>query len=453
MGETASTPSPEADRSAGTVLAVGGLVAAGKSHVARALAERSRGVRLEADRVRDDLLGATAGEPVHEAHWGRSFARGFEDEIYAELLRRAEAQLAAGRAVVLDGCFARAHQRLAARAAARAHGREFLFLECRVPQEVARARLAARDAEAPRPGSGWGWQAIYDDLAERFEPVTELAVREHVVVRSEGPVGDVLAPVEARLSAPAGRGAGSADARVVCFDCWNTLLVEENWDVAQRLRIDELLEAGREAGSPATREEAEGAYHRAWTRHLELWRAGEASGAREIAGWSLEALGLADPHPALEHLVRSFEEASHSSRVSALEGARETLAALERAGVPCALVCDTGLTPGRVVRRHLEREGLLGALAVQAFSDEVGAPKPDARAFTAALEPLGARSERALHVGDLRRTDVAGARALGITSIRLRQTHDDTSPLPDADHVVASHAELLGLLGDLGVLG
>ena len=151
---------------------------------------------------------------------------------------------------------------------------------------------------------------------------------------------------------------------------------------------------------------------------------------------------------------RTFEDASHSSDVRALDGARETLVALERAGVACALVCDTGLTPGRVVRRHLEREGLLGALTVQVFSDEVGAPKPDERTFAAALDPIGIAPEQALHVGDLRRTDVAGARALGMTSIRIRQLYDDDpSPHPEADHVVDTHADLRTLLGELGVLG
>jgi putative hydrolase of the HAD superfamily len=99
------------------------------------------------------------------------------------------------------------------------------------------------------------------------------------------------------------------------------------------------------------------------------------------------------------------------------------------------------------VRRHLDRQGLLTGLAAQSFSDEVGASKPDPRAFRAALGPLGIPPERALHVGDLRRTDVAGARNLGMCSVRIRSCHDDRSELPEADHIVDSHAELEKLLG------
>jgi putative hydrolase of the HAD superfamily len=235
--------------------------------------------------------------------------------------------------------------------------------------------------------------------------------------------------------------------RAVTFDCWNTLLVEEDWPLAHAMRVAALNAAAAEAGCDITRDEAGIAFDAAWGRHQDLWIDGVASGSREIATWGLEALGLATEGAAFEHLVRLFEEASHTSHVKALDGARELLGALVAADVPCGLVCDTGLTPGRQVRRLLDRVGLLDALATQVFSDEVGVPKPDATTFTAALEPLGVSPEHALHVGDLRRTDVAGARAIGMQTVRIRDRYDDTSDDADADHVVASHAELRNALG------
>ncbi len=232
----------------------------------------------------------------------------------------------------------------------------------------------------------------------------------------------------------------------VTFDCWNTLLVEADWQRAHALRVAALAHAAHEAGRSTTAREAGDAFDTAWQRHMALWEQGVVSGAREVALWALAELGLNEPHPALEHLVESYQEASHTSRVTALDGARELLEALGRAGVRRALVCDTGLTPGRVVRQHLERLGLLDWLEVQIFSDEIGVPKPDARAFRAALDGLEVAAPRALHVGDLRRTDVAGARGVGMGSVRIRAPHDDDSALPEADYVVSSHAELQRLL-------
>ena len=44
--------------------------------------------------------------------------------------------------------------------------------------------------------------------------------------------------------------------------------------------------------------------------------------------------------------------------------------------------------------------------------------------------------------------DVAGARALGMTTIRIRARYDDTSSLDDADFIVDSHDALRDLLTD-----
>ena len=237
----------------------------------------------------------------------------------------------------------------------------------------------------------------------------------------------------------------------VTFDCWNTLLYEADWETAHAMRVSALEHAARDAGRRVSREAASRAFDAAWERHMRIWSGGAVTGAREVAMWGLAELGLREPQPALTHLIGAYEEASHSGKVAALEGARVTLAMLADAGVRCALVCDTGLTPGRVVRRHLGRLGLLERLEVQVFSDEVGVPKPDARIFRAALEPLGVDPRHAIHVGDLRGTDVAGSRALGMRSVRIRARNDDTSERPEADFVVDSHAELRALLSSGGI--
>ncbi len=428
------------------LVAVGGRIASGKSTVAREVAARLHALVIETDRVRDDLLAE-----VDDGSAGlRTFASDVEDRVYLEAIRRAESALEAGERVVLDGCFALASQRRRARSLARRIAVPFLFVECQASGATVDQRLAEREARSDRGG----WRDLHDALVRQWEPIEEFDAAEYVRVRTDGPVDEAVSAVLEKL--PPSVAPALAQARIVeappppaavTFDCWNTLLVEEDWALAHAVRVTELRSAAREAGVEVSEEVAAQAFDAAWERHMRLWREGRASGAHEVALWGLAQLGLVEPHPAHEHLVRNFEEASHSSRVEALDGARATLEALAAAGIPCALVCDTGLTPGRVVRRHLDRLGLLGGLAAESFSDEVGVPKPDPRAFRAALDPLKIAPERALHVGDLRRTDVAGARRLGMVSVRIRASHDDSSELPDADFVVDSHAGLIELLG------
>jgi putative hydrolase of the HAD superfamily len=236
--------------------------------------------------------------------------------------------------------------------------------------------------------------------------------------------------------------------RAVTFDCWGTLIFERDPAQVQRLRIEAVAVAARRAGAPLDVDAAGAVLDAAWRRHLEAWRAHRQSGSAEMAGWVLESLGV-DPAARSElapGLARALGESSLESGSEPLEGARETLEWLAAAGLRRALVCDTGFTPGRVVRLLLERAGLLDLLEVLAFSDEVGVPKPEARIFEHALGGIGVAPGAALHVGDLRRTDVAGARRLGMRSVRIRDHFDDPSEHPEADHVADSHAHLRELL-------
>ncbi|MCA9505090.1 MAG: AAA family ATPase [Spirochaetaceae bacterium] len=433
------------------VVVVSGSIASGKSTLARALAEALGAVPLEADRIRGTLLRATEEreEAGIEARWRRDLSPGFEAEIYRDLLRRAEEIMDGGGPVVVDACFPLRAQRDAIRALARRHARPFLFVRCVVPESVRRARLAARD----RAADAEVWSELDRRLEAHVERPDEIEEAARLDVETEGSTAEAVARILAVLAGttfrrpPAGARAALLRPRVVSFDCWGTLISEEDWHWAHTLRILAVQQAAREAGRELPIEQAKQAFESAWHRHQVLWRAGEASGAPEIAAWSLAEIGLAGVEPARTRLIRRFEEASHTGEVVALAGARALLAALSAEGTPCVLVCDTGLTPGRVVRRLLDHNGLLEHLRVQAFSDEVGAPKPDPRPFLAALAPLGVEPRDVVHVGDLRRTDVAGARALGMTSVRLRARHDDEGDGPEAHYVVGSHAELAALLG------
>ena len=236
--------------------------------------------------------------------------------------------------------------------------------------------------------------------------------------------------------------------RAVTFDCWGTLLVEQDAAQAHALRVDAVARVARRAEVALSQDAARAALDAAWRRHWDAWHAQRATGAVEIAGWVLESLALESgaQRELAPALARALAEASLESEIAALEGSRETLEWLAAAGIRRALVCDTGFSPGRVVRQLLARAGLLDLLEVQAFSDEVGVPKPDARIFEHALGALETSPAAALHVGDLRRTDVAGARRLGMRSVRIRHHFDDPSEHADADHVADSYAHLRELL-------
>jgi putative hydrolase of the HAD superfamily len=242
--------------------------------------------------------------------------------------------------------------------------------------------------------------------------------------------------------------------RAVTFDCWGTLIREVDPDATYGRRVGSLERVACAHGLETDAAGARAALDVAWRRHWELWHRGVASGSYEMAGWALSELAVASGRatPADDVVVllaESFAEAQLAAEVLALEGARETLERVSEAGLRRALICDTGFSPGRVVRQLLDRLGLFERLELAIFSDEAGVPKPDRRVFETALDAFGLSGEpsAAVHVGDLRRTDVAGAREAGMSSVRIRHHHDDQSDLADADRVADSHAHLREILG------
>ena len=126
----------------------------------------------------------------------------------------------------------------------------------------------------------------------------------------------------------------------------------------------------------------------------------------------------------------------------------DALAGLSERGVRLGIICDVGFTPSSALLAHLERQGLLTYFDHWSFSDEVGHYKPAPEIFEHALAGLGAPDPGlCVHVGDRRRTDVAGAQAAGMRTVRITTAYDDPDDGPSGDVVISSYAELLPALG------
>jgi putative hydrolase of the HAD superfamily len=86
---------------------------------------------------------------------------------------------------------------------------------------------------------------------------------------------------------------------------------------------------------------------------------------------------------------------------------------------------------------------LIEFFPTRAYSTDIGARKPDARLFHAALESIGVSAAEAIFVGDDAKVDMLGARRVGMTTVLRR--HERTSDPMQADHVIQNLAQLLDL--------
>ncbi|HTT94276.1 MAG TPA: HAD family hydrolase [Solirubrobacterales bacterium] len=236
--------------------------------------------------------------------------------------------------------------------------------------------------------------------------------------------------------------------RAVTFDFWNTIAAEPARGAMRDARHAAVLAACESLGLEHTAERI-GTSVGEVIRHREAsWAEGVHLSPAEGAGRLADALEL--DATARATVSEAFLGAGREVELALAPQIGATLERLSGAGLALGIVCDAGFTGGAILRDFLARQGLLARFSGWGFSDEVGAYKPAPEIFAAALDMLGrAEPAAAVHVGDLRRTDIAGARAFGMGSVRYRGLADDPEPGPEADFVIDDHHELPDLLAGL----
>lgn len=233
----------------------------------------------------------------------------------------------------------------------------------------------------------------------------------------------------------------------VTFDYWNTLAWEQPGQLVE-CRLSAWTSLLDEAGIQIGQQALHQAHELAFDEYQRAWIAGHQYVAADAMDRMLAALGLEITDDLRDALLASFDSAGAAADIRLAAGVTECLATLRSAGVKLGIVCDVGLTPSRTLLGHLDRLGLGEVFDTWAFSDEVGVYKPDSKLFDAALQPLGVAPPSAAHVGDRLRTDVAGARAFGMVSVRYAGIYDDPERgLTEAHHVITDYGDLCALVG------
>jgi putative hydrolase of the HAD superfamily len=189
-----------------------------------------------------------------------------------------------------------------------------------------------------------------------------------------------------------------ADLDAVTVDGFGTVVTLA--DPVPALR-DALRELGidRSSARVASAFAAEGAHYRARS-HLGSDQTSLARLRRECVGVFLAELGASLK---AEAFVEPFLGAL---RFEPVPGAVETIEHLRERRLRLALVANWD----RSLHERLDELGLASFFDAVITSAEAGAPKPDPRIFELALDRLGARPDRTLHVGD-EPVDEEGARA------------------------------------------
>lgn len=129
------------------------------------------------------------------------------------------------------------------------------------------------------------------------------------------------------------------------------------------------------------------------------------------------------------------------NQIDLFDGALEVIQALSRAYVLGVL------TNGNADIRRL---GLSDYFHFAYSAEEVGAPKPEANLFEAALEKTGTNPAEMVYVGDDPLLDVDAANRLGIRTVRVKREGDKRLGETEADQTVSDVREIPAAIDRLG---
>ena len=202
-----------------------------------------------------------------------------------------------------------------------------------------------------------------------------------------------------------------------------------------------MLEELRQYGYAIDAEQMEGAYKHAWNYFDALWEKQIGFSADDGLREMLAYLRAELPAESYRRVLDFFE--SYKVPPLPLDGVVPAIQKLAQL-YPLALISDTAWTPGRRLREILDEYEILDCFRTLIFSGEVGRTKPHPELFQRALAELQLQPHECLHVGDLQRTDVAGAKAVGMRTAWIERPlyagkeQEDFSP----DLVVTGVAQL-----------
>jgi aminoglycoside phosphotransferase family enzyme/predicted kinase len=174
-----------------------GLVATGKSTVARLLSARTGFPVFDSDHVRKKVAGISPTTRAREGYQKGIYTREFTRHTYKALLKAADERLAAGQGVIIDATFSDPQHRNLVTDLASRHNVPLLFVECHTDENTIRQRLTDRRNDEHEPSDAT-W-AVYEQMRAEYHPLSEIPDSCHFEIDTERELLSGISRLENRL--------------------------------------------------------------------------------------------------------------------------------------------------------------------------------------------------------------------------------------------------------------
>jgi len=236
--------------------------------------------------------------------------------------------------------------------------------------------------------------------------------------------------------------------KLITFDFWNTLFLDQHEGIRHQKRIAFAHERICRHHPVIAASQVAAAFQVAHGVYLGQWESRKSYPMHLHFRELLRNLDLEIPAEDFDSVVDFFESVLLDHPPIPVSGAIDSVRfAAKRMKV--GLISDTGYTPGRTLRKIMKTHDLLDSFSAFSFSSETGLLKPNRQAFLTILDELKIRPQEAVHIGDLEETDIIGAKEAGMKAIKFIGANPSSTRDSIADAVIDDLNELPRVLDEL----
>lgn len=219
--------------------------------------------------------------------------------------------------------------------------------------------------------------------------------------------------------------------KAITFDYWQTLYADtqENWEKRQVVRIDNFHEHLTEQGYSCKKDDIAVGLDDAYKVSMTCWYEHKGVSVEKCLMAFAESLELSFDETEIAALIVCLGNAFMAAPPVLIAHVKPMLESLSEK-YALGIISDSALSPGKYARKLMERDGIYQYFSAFTFSDETEHTKPEVVQFISTLEQLNAKPIEAVHVGDIVRTDIVGAKNAKMKAIRFagfnKSETDDT---------------------------
>jgi putative hydrolase of the HAD superfamily len=233
--------------------------------------------------------------------------------------------------------------------------------------------------------------------------------------------------------------------QAITFDLWNTIFTNRFYSDLRLKYLTQFLESKK---IPYSLDKLETAFRSAFYLPERNYEENDHIYTEDRISRMLNILNLDLSTIDRELITKEFEEAILKDPPPLKIGVKQTLEELS-SDYKIGLISNTGITPGRVIRRVFQEYEILKFFQVKIYSDEIGFYKPHPILFEMALKELGCPPQNSIHIGDKLETDIKGAKDYNMFTIWFNDSNSPNSKLIQPDYEIHEITEVIQIVKNL----